>query len=213
MPVPQIYLISPLLSLEQDWLPSLEQACDAENIAAILLNLPSGNQHDLVNFVKRLAKPPQDKGIAILISVTDDDPVPLAIRAGLDGVHVTSDVSMHHKKLKNGLMLGAGHLKTRDEAMVAGEAGADYLMFGEPFNGVMPFQSETLERATWWAELFETPCVAYAQDLSAVPPLAQTGAEFIAVDFVWSHPQGIVEALKSVQDCLTQSVSHEHKKP
>ena len=49
--------------------------------------------------------------------------------------------------------------------MSAGEAGADYLLFGEPRpDGTIPALESVIERATWWAEIFETPCVAYAPD-------------------------------------------------
>ena len=47
--------------------------------------------------------------------------------------------------------------------MTLGEAGADYLMFGEPRpDGSLPALDEVVERAAWWAEIFETPCVAFA---------------------------------------------------
>ena len=38
-----------------------------------------------------------------------------------------------------------------------------------------------IERAGWWAEIFETPCVAYAPDADSVPALIETGAEFVAL--------------------------------
>ena len=81
--------------------------------------------------------------------------------------------------------------------MSAGEAGADYLLFGEPRpDGTIPALESVIERATWWAEIFETPCVAYAPDLEAIPALVATRAEFIALgDAVWSHPDGPAKAV------------------
>jgi thiamine-phosphate pyrophosphorylase len=72
--------------------------------------------------------------------------------------------------------------------MSAGEAGADYVMFGEPRpDGWTPPLAETLDRVGWWAEIFETPCVAFAATLDAVAPLAAVGADFVALgDAVWS---------------------------
>jgi thiamine-phosphate pyrophosphorylase len=71
--------------------------------------------------------------------------------------------------------------------MRAGEAGADYVMFGEPRrDGFAPPLAETLERVAWWAEIFETPCVAFAGALDAVAPLTTAGADFVALaDAVW----------------------------
>ena len=47
--------------------------------------------------------------------------------------------------------------------MVAAEAGADYVMFGEPdAAGERPGFAAIEERVAWWAEVFEAPCVGYA---------------------------------------------------
>ena len=53
--------------------------------------------------------------------------------------------------------------------MLAAEAGADYVMFGDPDRrgGRPPFDAIE-ERLDWWAELFELPCVGYAASLDEV---------------------------------------------
>ena len=66
--------------------------------------------------------------------------------------------------------------------MIAGEAGADYVMFGEPdASGRRPSFDAVAERVAWWAELFEIPCVGFATSLDEVRPLASAGADFVAV--------------------------------
>ena len=56
--------------------------------------------------------------------------------------------------------------------MLAAEAGADYVMFGEPdATGERPGFEAIEERVAWWAEVFETPCVGYAASLDEVAPL------------------------------------------
>jgi thiamine-phosphate pyrophosphorylase len=83
-------------------------------------------------------------------------------------------------------IVGAGRLRLRDDAMAAGEAGADYVLFGEPIHGVAPPLEATLERLEWWAEIFQTPCVAYAAQAADVAPLAAAGADFVALgEFLW----------------------------
>jgi thiamine-phosphate pyrophosphorylase len=42
------------------------------------------------------------------------------------------------------------------------------------------------ERVAWWAEIFETPCVAYADTLERAGELADAGADFVALgEAVW----------------------------
>ena len=67
--------------------------------------------------------------------------------------------------------------------MNAGEAGADYVMFGEPRrDGFTPPAEETIERVGWWAEIFEPPCVGYAAALDDMwAAIAAAGADFVAL--------------------------------
>jgi len=74
--------------------------------------------------------------------------------------------------------------------MDAGEAGVDYVMFGEPRpDGSLPPLTAVLERAGWWAEIFETPCVAYVPDAESIAALVETGAEFVALG-AWAFEDG-----------------------
>ena len=64
----------------------------------------------------------------------------------------------------------------------------------------------TVERVAWWAEIFETPCVAYAGALEAVAPLREAGADFVALgDAVWRAPSA-AEAVSRAQALLTLSM-------
>jgi thiamine-phosphate pyrophosphorylase len=90
--------------------------------------------------------------------------------------------------LKPDRIAGCGALRTRHDAMLAGEAGADYVMFGEPSQtGSRPAFDAVAERVAWWAELFEVPCVGFANSLEEVGRLAVAGADFVALgDWVFS---------------------------
>jgi thiamine-phosphate pyrophosphorylase len=111
---------------------------------------------------------------------------------------------MLRERLKGERILGVGGLRSKDDAMSMGEAGVDYLLFGEPRAGGAPPPLEAVaERAGWWAEIFETPCVAFAPTLDAVPRLAATGAEFVALgEAVWAHPDGPAAAVRLALDAL-----------
>jgi thiamine-phosphate pyrophosphorylase len=80
--------------------------------------------------------------------------------------------------------------------MLVAEAGADYVMFGEPDPfGRRPSFDAVAERVAWWAELFEVPCVGFAASLDEVEPLAAAGADFVAMDCVFTDPGGTSAAV------------------
>ena len=109
----------------------------------------------------------------------------LVARAGADGAHMTGIAAFEAAldSLKPDRIAGAGGLRTRHDAMHAAEKGADYVMFGEPApDGSRPGFDSIAERVTWWAELFEPPCVAFAADLDEIAALVAAGADFVAID-------------------------------
>ena len=136
-----------------------------------------------------LLRPARDADCALLI----ENDARSAARLGADGVHVAgagADLDEAIKRLKPERIVGAGSLRTRDEAMTAGEMGADYVMFGEPHGGAQTMGLASLvsltERVAWWAEIFETPCVAYADTIAAAGALADAGADFVALgEAIW----------------------------
>ena len=86
-------------------------------------------------------------------------------------------------------------------------AGADYVMFGEPDEGGhRPGFEAVLERVAWWAEIFESPCVAYAADRNEVEKLAEAGADFIALsDSIWS-----ADPARALAEATAAIVPREH---
>lgn len=193
---PELYLVTPAIDDAEAFAPRLEAALEGGVVAAVLLRLAGAEERTLVNRVKALGPLARHTGAAVVVFAEGAADLPaLAIRGGADGVHVsgeTADLGDLRGDLWEGLILGVGGLRSRDDAMTAAEAGADYLIFGEPDTDgtVMPLDA-VAERAAWWAEIFETPCAVFAPTLDALPRLAATGAEFVAIgDAVWSHPDG-----------------------
>jgi thiamine-phosphate pyrophosphorylase len=90
--------------------------------------------------------------------------------------------------------------------MLAGENGADYLLFGEPDSrGERPSPDAIFERLQWWAELFEPPCVGYAATLEEATLFAGSGADFIMVaDFIWNDARGPKAALTDAQAAIAE---------
>jgi thiamine-phosphate pyrophosphorylase len=191
-PAPRLYLITPPVVETGAFAASLAEALAAGDVAAVLLRLADGDERSLINYAKALGPVVQDKGAALLL----DGHVELVARAGADGAHLTGLAAFTSalNQLKPDRIAGCGGLASRDDAMTAAEAGADYVMFGEPdAGGARPSFAALEDRIAWWAEVFEIPCVGYAASLDKVAPLVKAGADFIALgDWLWRAPQSIL---------------------
>jgi thiamine-phosphate pyrophosphorylase len=180
-PLPRLMLFTPPLGEVGDINPRLEKALGSGDIAAVLLRLLPLDERAQINIIKGIAQVVQAAGAALVVQA---DPS-IAVRGGADGVHVEGNTEMlkvARDTAKSDRIVGAGGLKARHDAMDAGEAGCDYVMFGEPRpDGYVPPLSGVIERTSWWSEIFQTPCVAYAPDMEAISALAATGCEFIAL--------------------------------
>src|SRR5437899_6716046 len=177
-PAPRLYLVTP--QEPAGLADRLAEALAAADVAAVLLRLPQGEGALCADHARAIAPTVQNKGAALLL----DGDAELAVRAGADGAHLggVEALAAALPTLKPTHIAGCGRLMTRHEAMVAGEAGADYVMFGEPdASGRRPSVDAVAERVAWWAELFEIPCVGFATSLDEVRPLASAGADFAAV--------------------------------
>jgi len=187
----------------------LTESLAAADIAAVLLRLPDIDERGRVNRVKALAPMVQDKGAALLI----DGHPELAARAGADGAHLGGIEAFRTAlaTLKPARIAGCGGLVTRHDAMLAAEAGADYVMFGEPDeNRNRPSFDAVVERVAWWAEVFEIPCVGFAATLDEVQPIAAAGADFVAVgDCIFADARGCAAAVADVARrlALTETVT------
>lgn len=206
----RLYLITPVLN-DASFAPRLAEACAGGAVAAVLLRLGAADERSLTNLVKALAPAAQEHGAAVLVTAESEaDLATVAARGGADGAHVSGatpeQVRELRERLKGERAIGVGGIRTKDDAMTLGEAGVDYLLFGEPRrDGSLPSLESVVERAAWWAEIFETPCVAYAPSLEAAETLAATQAEFIALgDAVWNHAEGPAAAVKQAASILAR---------
>ncbi len=204
-PLPRLYLVTPPLTDPAALLAQLPQLLASFDIAAVLLRLAPGDERGMISRVKAIAPIVQKTGAALLV----DQHHEIVARGGADGAHVSGLTAMEEAQpsLKPDRILGVGALETRHDAMVAGETGADYVLFGEPdAQGVRPSAEAIAERLQWWAQLFEPPCVGYATTREEAAAFAATGAEFImAADFVWSDARGPAAALSDAVTAIKQS--------
>lgn len=204
-PLPRLYLATPLVEDPQALLEILPQLLAQTDVAAVLLRLKEADPRTLISRIKALAPEIQDAGAALLL----DGHVDLVARAGADGAHVSGIEALKDAlpTLKPNRIAGCGGLKTRHDSMIAGELGADYVLFGEPDEqGHRPSLAAIAERLQWWDELFEPPCVGFAGAANELGELAVAGADFVLVgDFIWADPRGACVALKEATDAIRQA--------
>jgi thiamine-phosphate pyrophosphorylase len=192
---PRLYLVTEAADDAGATIRQLEQAFGAADVAAVLLRLPETDERSQIKLAKGMASAVQGSGVALLLDGRAD----LVARAGADGAHLTGYEAFGAAVggLKPDRIAGAGGLKTRHDAMLAAEAGADYVMFGEPDTaGHRPAVPAIVERLAWWSEVFEIPCVGFANAMDEVSVLAASGADFVALgEFVWKDGQGAAAAI------------------
>ena len=204
-PVPRLYLATPELDDPSSFAAGLPDLLAATDVAAVLVRLRETDQKTMISRIKALVPVVQSGGAALLL----DGHVELVARAGADGAHLRSLAAMEDAlpSLKPDRIAGVGGLATRHDSMAAGEAGADYVLFGEPDkNGQRPSVEAIAERLQWWEELFEPPCVGFAVSREEAFEFAAAGADFILVgDFIWADPRGAKAALIEIEQAIRQA--------
>jgi thiamine-phosphate pyrophosphorylase len=203
-PEPRLYLVSPEVADAAAFADTLAAALAGADVAAVLLRLAAGDERGLINIAKKLAPLVQSAGAACLIAGHPD----IVARVGADGAHLTGieAFTAAQAALRPDWIAGCGGLATRHDAMLAAEAGADYVLFGEPdAAGYRPSFEAVAERVTWWAEIFEPPCVGFAVSLAEVNALTTAGADFVALgDCVFADARGAAAALADAAHRIAQ---------
>ncbi|QBX33985.1 thiamine phosphate synthase [Paracoccus liaowanqingii] len=156
---PQLYLMTPAGAQASALGPLLAEVMD--RIAPACLRIRGGAEEDELG---RLADLAREIGHARDVAVVIDDHVKLALRHGLDGVHLTDgarSVRYARKELGDDAIVGAFCGNSRHEGLSAAEHGADYVAFG-PITESALYKGEPveLELFQWWSEMIEVPVVA-----------------------------------------------------
>ena len=172
----QLFIVTPASADPEVFPQTLMAVLAAAQVSAILVQRGERSDADYARLASAIINVGQGAGCAVLV---EEDPA-LAKRLGADGVHVTSGVPAvlaAVKALKPALIVGAGNVHGRHDAMTMGEMDVDYVFFG-PLAGAS--DADANELALWWAETFEIPAVL--SDPAATPAMAQSlDVEFIAL--------------------------------
>ena len=201
---PRLYLIAEAARLTPD---ALDQAVAGGDVACLLLTGADENARSLVARA-------QDAGIAVLVPDSAD----LLDTLDADGLHLGAtggagatgaDVAALRARLggdspDGGPILGIACGASRHTAMLAGEAGADYVAFSGRDSS--PAAAADPALLDWWQTMMTVPCVAMGDiDLGDVHALAQAGADFVALnESVWDHPDGPATAVAEANKQLAR---------
>lgn len=198
---PRLYLVTPPIEAFGELPSGFDAALARGDVACLLLRFKALPERAVKEIVKQVAGLVQPHGTALLV-----EDARVAAHTGADGVHLSESGQVFTDaldSLKPERIVGIGGVLSRDDAMRVGEAGADYIMFGGPDES--GDAAETLERVSWWAEIFNVPCVGFAESLQDVEALAATGAEFVGLgDAVWRDPRGAAAAIAEAEGALVR---------
>ena len=170
---------------------------------AFQLRVKDVGEHELARLAEPLQRICSDAEVAFIVN----DSVSLTKRLGADGVHLgQSDGNVREARAVLGpsAQIGRTCHDSRHLAMEAGEEGADYVAFGAFYPTTTKPSDYRPDPAilSWWATLFEIPCVAIGGITPAnAPPLVTAGADFLAVcQAVWGQddPAAAVQAFAEV---------------
>lgn len=156
---PQLYLMTPAGAQASALGPLLSDVMDRFPVAC--LRIRGGAEEDELG---RLADLAREIAHARDVAVVIDDHIQLALRHGLDGVHLTDgarSVRYARKELGADAIIGAFCGNSRHDGLNAGEAGADYVSFG-PIGDTALGRGEPapLNLFQWWSDVVEVPVVA-----------------------------------------------------
>lgn len=207
----RLYLITPpqLADLEA-FCDDFARALGAGDVACVQLRLkaPDGGavkDGEVLRAAEALLPLARAHDAAFLVNDRPD----LALKAGADGVHVgQSDAPYKQARaiLGDDATIGVTCHNSRHLALVAGEAGADYVAFGAFFptrtkEAAAAAEPDILE---WWSYATTLPAVAIG---GITPdncgPLVRAGADFLAVSSaVWTCPDGPAAAVKAFEKAV-----------
>jgi thiamine-phosphate pyrophosphorylase len=201
MPAPlcRLYLITPpVIGNLPAFRETVREALAAGDVAALQLRLKGALDDTIEAAVAGLAPITRARDVALILNDRPD----LAARLDCDGVHIgqgDGPFDIARRIMGNDRIVGVTCHDSRDLAMDAAEAGADYVAFGAFF---ATDTKETHHRPdpeilSIWQETMLTPCVAIGGvTVENCRSLVEAGADFLAVSAgVWRHPAGPAAAV------------------
>ncbi|HVH74157.1 MAG TPA: thiamine phosphate synthase [Stellaceae bacterium] len=187
--------------------PDLEEALSGGDVACVQLRLKEVEDEEIRRAARILKRAAQGRGAAFIMNDRPD----LAAELDCDGVHVGEE-DMTYAEARRLLgperIVGVTCGNSRERAIAAAEAGADYVAFGAFFPSATKAAKHRAspEILAWWSETTVVPCCAIGGiSQENCGPLVEAGADFLAViGAVWSHPAGPRRAVAEFNEVFTR---------
>lgn len=178
----RIVLISPAGESADGFAAKLTAAIAGGDIASIILPPNGMDEASYQAFAERIVPIAQAAGIAAIIV----DDTRIAGRVKADGIHIDtgkSALAEAVERFQSEMAVGAGGVKSRDDALDLGEERPDYVFFGRfGYDNRPEAHQRNLSLGGWWAEMIEIPGIVMAgSDLASVETVAATGIDFVAL--------------------------------
>ena len=207
----RLYLITPpTIDDLATFVRDLEAALEGGDVGALQLRLKTAPEDQIAEAVRAIAPITARRDIALILN----DNAALAARLGCDGVHIgQSDGPFEaaRRAMGTGRIVGVTCHDSRDMAMEAAEAGADYVAFGAFFatDTKATTHRPDPEILEIWQETMLTPCVAIGGITAAnCRLLARVGADFLAVSAgVWKHTEGPAAAVAAINEQIAEGLA------
>jgi thiamine-phosphate pyrophosphorylase len=203
----RLYLITPPALDPDRFAKDLEEALAGGDVACLQLRLKEIGDDEICRTARILQPIAQERGVAFIMNDRPD----LAAELDCDGVHVGEEDAPYaeaRRLLGPDRIVGVTCGDSRHRALVAAEAGADYVAFGAFFpSGTKAAKHRAQpDLLRDWSEMTVVPCVAIGgitQENCA--PLVEAGADFLAViGAIWAHPRGPRAAVSEFNDVFAR---------
>jgi thiamine-phosphate pyrophosphorylase len=189
----RLYLITPPALDPDRFARDLDEALAGGDVACLQLRLKEVDDGAVRRATRILQPIAQERGVAFIMNDRPD----LAAELGCDGVHVGEEDAPYaeaRRLLGPDRIVGVTCGDSRHRAVVAAEAGADYVAFGAFFPSTTKAAKHRAspEMLRDWSETTVVPCCAIGGITQEnCGPLVEAGADFLAViGAIWSYPQG-----------------------
>jgi thiamine-phosphate pyrophosphorylase len=211
---PRLYLITPpQIDDVPAFVDQFRAAIQGGDIASLQIRLKKGDEIDLAA-TREVAQAVKRICTAEHIALFINDSPQLARALQVDGVHLGMDdmeIAEARELIGPDMIIGATCKNSKHQAMIAGEAGADYVAFGafHPTATKADTTQAEPEILTWCQMFLTLPCVAIGGiTVSNAKPILDAGADFLAVSSgVWDHHDGPASAVAMFNRLIDESMT------